>query len=227
MAQTHSPHLAHHFDDLQQQHLSATLGMWLFLATEVLLFGGFFTAYIVYRLSYPDVFAEAAQHLAIPAELPWYLQSLFLGTVNTAVLLTSSLAMALAVHAAQEGKQRRIVGYLAITLGLAAVFLGIKALEYYLKYLEGLAPGFNYTYDGQQPLVAMLFFLLYYIGTGLHAIHMLIGMGVISVIAVMAARKRFAEEYYTPVEMTGLYWHFVDIVWVFLFPLFYLIGLTL
>jgi cytochrome c oxidase subunit 3 len=200
--------------------------MWLFLATEVLLFGGIFTAYIVYRVAYPEVFAEAAHHLAVPEALPWYLQSLFLGTLNTAILLCSSLCVALAIHAAQEGEHKKIAGFLVATIVLGGVFLAIKFLEYYLKYHEGLVPGIAFHYDGLDPSVAQLYFLLYFIGTGLHALHMLIGMGLLAVIAGMAARKQFTADYFTPVEMTGIYWHFVDVVWVFLFPLFYLIGLT-
>jgi cytochrome c oxidase subunit 3 len=219
-------HLAHHFDDMEQQHESATLGMWLFLATEVLLFGGLFTGYIVYRVAYPEVFAEAAHHLAVPEALPWYLQSLFLGTLNTAILLCSSLCVALAGHAAQEEQRWQIVGFLVATIVLGGVFLAIKFLEYYLKYEEGLVPGIAFHYQGLQPNVAQLYFLLYFLGTGLHALHMLIGMGVLAVIAVMAAREQFSAAYFTPVEMSGFYWHFVDVVWVFLFPLFYLIGLT-
>jgi cytochrome c oxidase subunit 3 len=219
-------HLAHHFDSLEQQHESATLGMWLFLATEVLLFGGIFTAYVVYRVAYPEVFAEAAHHLAVPEALPWYLQSLFLGTLNTAILLCSSLLVALAVHAAQEGEDRKIAAFLVATIVLGGIFLAIKFLEYYLKYEEGLAPGVAFHYSGFRPNVAQLYFLLYFAGTGLHAFHMLIGMGLLAVIAVMALRGQFSTDYFTPVEMTGIYWHFVDVVWVFLFPLFYLIGLT-
>lgn len=219
-------HLEHHFADLDQQHESATLGMWLFLATEVLLFGGIFTAYIVYRVSYPQVFAEAAHHLAVPEALPWYLQSLFLGTLNTAILLCSSLCVALAVHALQEDERGQAVRLLVATMVLGSVFLAIKFLEYYLKYTEGLAPGITFHYDGLNPNVAQLYFVLYFAGTGLHALHMLIGLGLLAVMAGMVARGHFASTYFTPLEMTGIYWHFVDVVWVFLFPLFYLIGVT-
>ncbi len=225
MSTQHHPALAHQFDDLGQQYESSTLGMWSFLATEVMLFGGLFTAYIVYRINYPEAFAAATRQLAIPHELPFFLQSIFLGTVNTAVLLCSSLSVALAVHAAQEGKNRRVMWMLVLTLILGATFLGIKGLEYYIKYEEHLIPGLNFRYEGVDPEKVELFFLLYFVSTGLHALHMVIGMGVITVIALMARRGRFSAEYYTPVEITGLYWHFVDVVWVFLFPLFYLIGL--
>lgn len=218
-------HLEHHFDNLEQQHEAATLGMWVFLATEVLLFGGFFLGYAVYRMAYPQAFADATHHLALPEALPWYLKSIFLGTVNTAILLCSSLMVALAVHAAQEGKNRGVVRFLVAAIVLGVLFLFIKGLEYYLKYEEHLVPGLTFSYEGANPLVAQIFFSFYFVGTGLHALHMLIGIGVLAVIAWMSARQHFSAEYYTPVEMAGIYWHFVDVVWVFLFPLFYLMGL--
>lgn len=221
----HNPHLAHHFDDMDQQYEASSLGMWTFLVTEIMLFGALFMAYTVYRFAYPEVFFEASKHLAVPADSPWYLRSIVLGTINTTVLLCSSLSMALAVHAAQTNKQRRLVQMLLLTMLLGAVFLGIKGLEYYLKYEEHLVPGANFVFEGADPLKAQLFFLLYFAGTGLHAIHMIIGLGILATIAWMSRRGRFSADYYTPVEISGLYWHFVDVVWVFLFPLFYLVGL--
>jgi len=204
---------AHQFDDLEQQHESASLGMWAFIATEVMFFGGLFMAYIAYRYSYPDAFAAASRRLE---EL--------LGGINTAVLLTSSLTMALAVHAAQTGRRKPLVAFLLITLLLGVVFMGSKALEYYHEYEEGLVPAFNFTYAGADAQKVQLFFVLYFLMTGLHAIHLTIGIGVILVLALLAWRGRFPPEHATPVEIVGLYWHFVDIVWVFLFPLLYLIA---
>ncbi|MCU0493831.1 MAG: cytochrome c oxidase subunit 3 family protein [Chloroflexaceae bacterium] len=221
----HSPHLAHHFDTLEQQYDAANAGMWLFLATEIMLFGALFVAYAVYRFVYPETFFEASRHLAIPAESPWYLRSVFLGTINTTVLLVSSLTMALAVHAAQTGKRNRLVWLLLATMVLGTVFLGIKGLEYFLKYEEHLIPGPNFIFEQANRNQAQLFFLLYFIGTGLHAVHMVIGLGLLAYLVFQSRKGRFTPEWFTPVEMGGLYWHFVDVVWVFLFPLFYLIGL--
>jgi len=204
---------AHQFDDLEQQHESASLGMWAFIATEVMFFGGLFMAYIAYRYSYPDAFTAASRRLE---EL--------LGGINTAVLLTSSLTMALAVHAAQTGRRKPLAAFLLITLLLGVVFMGIKALEYYHEYEEGLIPAFNFTYAGADAQKVQLFFVLYFLMTGLHAIHLTIGIGVLLVVALLAWRGRFPPERATPVEIVGLYWHFVDIVWVFLFPLLYLIA---
>lgn len=223
--QSHNPRLAHHFDTPAQQYESASLGMWAFLATEAMLFSAFFLAYAVYRFTYPEAFAEASRHLAVPAGSPWYLQSVFLGTVNTTVLLCSSFSMAVAVHAAQTGRRGRIVAMLLLTMLLGAIFLGIKGLEYYLKFIEGLVPGPRFFFEGAYANQAELFFLLYFVGTGLHALHMLIGLGLLAAIAFLAWRRHYSADYFTPVELTGLYWHFVDVVWVFLFPLFYLIGL--
>jgi cytochrome c oxidase subunit 3 len=211
----HSPYLAHHFDNLEQQFESARLGMWAFLATEVMFFGGLIAVYTVYRSLYPEVFAEGSHHL------PW-----LIGAFNTGVLLVSSLCMALAVHAAQVGKRKPLVGYLLLTIVLGSVFLGIKAYEYYDKYHDQLMPifGLPFVWDGDHPERARVFYSLYFAMTGLHALHMVIGIGVLAVLAIMAWRRSFSEEYFTPVEMTGLYWHFVDIVWVFLYPLLYLIA---
>jgi cytochrome c oxidase subunit 3 len=210
----HSPHLAHHFDDVEQQRESTTLGMWAFLVTEVMFFGALFAAYITYNASYGPAFAEAARHLNVP-----------LATLNTGVLLTSSLAMALGVRAAQTGARRATVAYLLLTIVMGAAFLAIKGYEYYSEYQEGLVPlnGFRFTYEGADPRQAQLFFNFYFAMTGLHALHMIIGICVMAVLAFFAWRGRFSPEYYTPVELTGLYWHFVDVVWVFLFPLLYLL----
>jgi len=208
------PHqVAHQFDDAEQQYESSSLGMWLFLAQEVLFFGGVFVAYAVYAYIYADAFEAASNHL-----------DLTLGAVNTVVLIASSLTMAMAVHAAQAGGRSAQMGWLAATIGLGSVFLGIKAYEYTHKFHEGLVPGPLFTFSGPDAPQHELFLSFYFAMTGLHALHMVIGIGILLVLIVLAARRWFGPQYYTPVEMTGLYWHFVDLVWIFLFPLLYLIG---
>ena len=211
--ETHHPHLQHHFDDLEQQFEASALGMWIFLVTEILFFGGLFTAYMIYRMQYPQAFAEASAHLDI-----------VLGGVNTAVLIGSSLTMAMAVWAAQQGRRLPQVGYLLATIGLGLVFLGIKAVEYSHKFHDGLVPGPNFRFDGLDAIHAQLFYSLYFVMTGLHALHMVVGIGIMAVLTWMAWQGRFTKGYHTPVEVSGLYWHFVDIVWIFLFPLLYLID---
>jgi cytochrome c oxidase subunit III len=203
----------HQFDDAEQQYDASTLGMWIFLVTEIMFFGGLFTAYVLYRSLYPNAFGPASNHL-----------DLTLGTINTAVLIASSLTMALAVHASQVGKQRALVIFLLLTMLLGATFLGIKGVEYAHKFEQGLVPGPSFTYSGPDSRQAQLFFSLYFAMTGLHALHMIIGLGVLAVLVVMARRGRFGPAYHTPVEISGLYWHFVDIIWIFLFPLLYLIA---
>jgi cytochrome c oxidase subunit 3 len=175
-------------------------------------FGGIFAVYIIYRYLFPQAFAEASKHLDI-----------VLGSINTAVLLTSSLTMALAVNAIQRGKQRLLVILILVTMVLGMVFLGIKGLEYVQKINENLFPGAMFVYEGSQPLQARVFFSLYFGMTGLHAVHMIIGILVMAILAFLGWRGRFSNESYMPVELAGLYWHFVDIVWIFLFPLLYLI----
>jgi len=209
----HDATVAHHFDDAGQQHEASTLGMWVFLATEVMFFGGIFAAYVVYRTFFPEAFAAASNHLDVR-----------LGTINTAVLIGSSLTMALAVHAGQTGRPRGIVGWLLATIGLGAVFLGIKGWEYAHKFHEHLVPGPHFAWPGADPGHAEIFFGLYFTMTGVHALHMVIGIGLLSWLIRAARRDRFSAAYSTPVELVGLYWHFVDIVWIFLFPLLYLIG---
>ncbi|HEU4345617.1 MAG TPA: cytochrome c oxidase subunit 3, partial [Candidatus Binatia bacterium] len=179
----------------------------------IMFFGGMFLGYAVYRGSFPAVFSDASHHLDVA-----------LGTINTAVLIGSSLTVALAVHAAHEGKGRAVTGFLLLTILLALVFLGIKVTEYYHKYEEQLIPGWNFNYHGEDPRRAAIFFSFYFAMTGMHALHMVIGIGIFLVLVVQAWRGRYSESYYTPVELAGLYWHFVDIVWIFLFPLFYLLG---
>ena len=205
---------AHHFDDAEQQHEASTLGMWLFLVTEVMFFGGVFTVYVAYRSLYPEAFGHASHHLDVR-----------LGTFNTAVLIGSSLTMALAVRAAQLGRRHTlIIGWLLATMLLGSTFLGVKAYEYWHKFHEGLVPGPLFAYAGPDAGQAQLFFSVYFAATGLHALHMVIGLGLLTWLVRQAGRGRFSAAYYTPVELMGLYWHFVDIVWIFLFPLLYLIG---
>jgi cytochrome c oxidase subunit III len=207
--------LAHQFDDLKQQHDSDELGMWLFLSTEIMFFGGLFLAYTIYRTQDEAVFAAASHEL-----------DLFLGALNTVVLLSSSLTMALAVLAAETFKRQKLVVLLAVTMVLGSVFLGIKGIEYYHKYEHGLMPlaGLPFNWQGPSRGHAELFFDLYFLMTGVHALHMLIGLGVLLVLLGKASRGGLLGDFSAPVHLTGLYWHFVDIVWVFLFPLLYLIG---
>jgi cytochrome c oxidase subunit 3 len=209
----HGGALAHQFDDLEQQHEASTLGMWVFLTTEILFFGGLFLGYAVYRGMYSEAFHAASRHLDV-----------VLGTVNTAVLLSSSLAMALAVHATQSGARRKAIVLLLLTIALGSVFLGIKGLEYYHKYQEHFIPGPNFHFEGEDNRHPQIFFSFYFVMTGMHALHMVIGMGLMLVMIQLLRKGRLTPEHFAPVEVTGLYWHFVDIVWVFLFPLLYLID---
>lgn len=207
-----SPALRHQFDDLEQQRDTSILGMWTFLATEVMFFGGVFLGFAVYRMHYTEGFAEAAHHL-----------KMHLGAINTAVLLGSSLTVALAVHAAENGSKRALIRNLVLTMVLGTAFLAIKGYEYYLEYAEGLVPGLNFHYTGPHETQVRLFLAFYFVMTGIHATHMLVGLGIFSVVLVAACRGRYSAEYHNPVEVSGLYWHFVDIVWIFLFPLLYLL----
>ena len=213
MSEHTSPAVAHQFDDAQQQKEAAELGMWAFLLTELMLFGGFFAGYTAYRSSYPEAFVEGSRHLDVT-----------LGAINTAVLICSSLTMALAVHAAQVGKRGAQVLHLILTIVFGAVFLGIKAVEYSHKFHEHLVPGPLFAFDAQFARPAQIFFSLYFMMTGLHALHMVVGMGLMIWMLVWAYNGTLGNGYYSPVEIVGLYWHFVDIVWIFLFPMLYLIG---
>jgi len=204
--------VAHQFDDYEQQKEASTIGMWLFLATEILFFGGLFLGYTVYRGMYPAAYGEASRHLDI-----------VLGTINTGVLLCSSLTMAMAIHEAQVGNRRLVILFLIITMILGAAFLGIKFYEYYQKYVEHLIPGAGFVWEGPDSTHASLFFIFYFVMTGMHAVHMIIGLGVMTVMVILTTRGKFNSIYYSPLELSGLYWHFVDIVWVFLFPLLYLV----
>jgi cytochrome c oxidase subunit 3 len=219
--------LRHHFDTLGQQKAAASLGMWVFIAQEIMFFGGMFTAYLVYRLWYYAGFTAASREL-----------DLVLGGINTAVLIASSLTVAMAVHSAQEGKQRQILWYLGATMVLGVVFLVIKYFEYSSKFelhhahhanaMVRLFPMQGWFYaDGELAPIAnqmRMFMVLYFALTGMHALHMVVGIGLLAVIMNMARKGAFTTRWFTPVEMFGLYWHFVDIVWIFLFPLLYLVN---
>ncbi len=208
----HHPQLQHHFDTMQQQKEASTFGMWLFLLTEVLFFGGIFFAYMLYRMWYFDAFAEASRDL-----------DLMLGGFNTVVLIGSSLTMAFAVRSAQTGSSRGTVRWLILTMILGAVFLGVKVVEYSHKFEVGHVPGPNFHSTSPWAAQEQIFYSLYFTMTGLHAVHMIVGIVILAIITRMAAQGKFNESYHTPVEMTGLYWHFVDLVWIYLFPLLYLV----
>ena len=217
-AETHVEHvdgLAHHFVSLEQQHEASRLGMWAFLATEVMFFGGLFTGYAVYRNMYPEAFRLASHHLDIG-----------LGAANTAILIGSSLTMALAIRAAQVGKRSAQVSNLIATIALGMTFIVIKGFEYHHKWVDHLMPGrgFDVSQFGSEGPHARIFFSFYFVMTGLHAFHMLVGFGLLAWVAARAHRGDFTPKHHSALEMTGLYWHFVDLVWIFLFPLLYLIG---
>jgi cytochrome c oxidase subunit III len=205
-------HLAHHYPNLEQQAHAARLGMWLFLATEILLFGGLFVAYGVYRFLFSETFRLASTLI----ETKW-------GALNTVVLISSSLTVALAHHEAQHGKSRKAALLLFAGVLAGFVFLGVKSIEYGHHIHEGHLPGRYYTYAELQAPGASMFFTLYFLMTGLHGLHVIIGMAVLGFLGVQCLRGVYAGGYSTPVELGGLYWHLVDLIWIFLFPLFYLI----
>lgn len=218
-----NPALLHHFATEEQQKNAASLGMWIFLITEIMFFGGMFCAYLVYRFWYFGDFAAGSSSL-----------NLTLGTVNTIVLIGSSLTVAMAVRCAQVGKQKAVVVYLLLTLILGLAFLGIKAKEYKDKFDEHHIPGeAAFHLEGHVPRHpdipvnqqhAQIYFSLYFAMTGMHALHMIIGVGLFVFLTYKAHRGVYHPGYYTPLENAGLYWHFVDIVWIYLFPLLYLID---
>jgi cytochrome c oxidase subunit III len=217
------PILSQQFDDVEQQSEASTLGMWVFLATEVMFFGGLLTAYAIYRTTADREFALASKELNV-----------LLGCVNTVVLLSSSLTMALAVRAAQLRARPDLVRWLGLTMVLGTAFLGIKAIEWTTDYREHLIPGWNFQvpekqrslveHEGLDPGKMQMFFVLYFFMTGLHAIHLVIGIVLVGVMAWLSWRGWFSGGGATQIEVTGLYWHFIDIVWVFLYPLLYLID---
>jgi cytochrome c oxidase subunit III len=209
----HDPNLQHHFYSMEQQLEASTLGMWVFLVTEIMFFGGMFMAYIVYRITYPEAWLLGSNHLNVS-----------LGALNTAVLICSSLTMVLAVRAAQTGNRGGQILHLILTIVFGSVFLIVKYFEYAEKFEHHLVPGPFFDMALPQANQQQLFFSIYFMMTGIHALHMIVGIGIMLVILAMAIRGRFSPSYYTPVEISGLYWHFVDIVWIFLFPLLYLLG---
>jgi len=209
----HPSFLQHHFFDLDQQRESAKLGMWIFLLTEILFFGGLFVFYAIYRAWHPDIFVNA--HKA----LDWRL-----GGLNTMVLILSSVTMALAIRSIQLDRKKEAARFLIITLLLACVFLVIKYFEYSHKFHLGQLPGKYYTYTGIQGSNPHIFFSVYFALTGLHGIHVTIGICMIAWLIVKTYRGAFSASYYNWIENTGLYWHLVDMIWIFLFPLLYLIG---
>lgn len=218
MADAH-PGLAHHFDTYPQQREAASLGMWLFLVTEIMFFGGFFLAYVIYRWQQPLAFAAGSHELDIN-----------LGAFNTAVLIGSSLTMAFAVRAAQQGKRNGIILFLILTILLGGIFLGVKVVEYSAKFEHHLVPGENFHFVGHDKYAGVdarrvqQFFSLYFAMTGTHALHMIIGIGIMFFMLYRAKKGAYTADNHNFVEGFGLYWHFVDIVWIFLFPLLYLIG---
>ncbi len=205
------PAVAEQFEDAQQQSEASLLGMWTFIATEVLFFGGLFLAYTIYRHFYYADFAIASRHTDV-----------FFGTLNSVIILTSSLTMAFAVQAASENRKKVIMPLIVITMFFGISFLVVKGFEYHKDIAEHLVPGANF--DPTLPPHAQLFFYFYWAMTGLHAVHLIIGLVVLSLMTRMAWCKKFSGEYYAPLEVSGLYWHFVDLVWLFLYPLLYLIN---
>ena len=216
------PRLQHHFESMSQQHEASSLGMWIFLSTEVLFFGGLFLSYGFYRWLYYDAFIAASHH-----------QNIVLGGINTAVLICSSLTVAMSIYFAQRRRQSAVIAMLVLTIILGFAFLGIKAVEYTEHIHHHLFPGphFQFPDDPRTPVdetqfagTGQMFYVLYFFMTGLHAFHMVIGIGIFAWLLLRAMKKEFGPDYYSPLEAGGLYWHFVDIVWIFLFPMLYLIG---
>jgi cytochrome c oxidase subunit 3 len=208
-----SPFLQHHFREMGQQFDAAKIGMWLFLVTEVLLFGGLFVGYGLMHSRHPEAFMAAHHHL-----------DRMMGATNTVILLLSSFTMVMAVWSAQTSRRALTVLFLILTLLCASGFLVIKYFEYSHKFHEGLLPGKYYSHQGDTVPGQFLFFSFYFMMTGLHGIHVLIGMAAITWVLVRAIKGHFSSSYYGPVEITGLYWHLVDLIWIYLFPLMYLIS---
>jgi cytochrome c oxidase subunit III len=225
LPQAHAEHAAHaetyalrvQFDTEEQQKDASTLGMWIFLITEIMFFGGMFAVYTVYRNWYPEVFKVASTSL-----------NQIVGAINTGVLLLSSFTMVMAVRAGQLGQQKMIIWFLILTLLFGGVFLGVKAYEWKEKFDEHHIPGqAEFHLEGISPQEqghAQLFFSIYFAMTGLHALHMVIGVGILLTLIFQAKAGKFTANYYTPVDVSGLYWHFVDVIWIWLFPLLYLID---
>jgi cytochrome c oxidase subunit III len=206
--------LREQFDTEEQQVDASTLGMWVFLITEVMFFGGMFCAYTIYRSSYPNVFGLASSSLNIT-----------IGAINTCVLLVSSFTMVMAVRAGQLGQKKAIIFFLILTMIFGLTFIGIKGIEWHDKYVEHHIPGLGFHLEGTELQgQAQIFFSLYFAMTGLHALHMVVGVGILTFILLQTIRGVYSANYFTPIDIAGLYWHFVDIIWIFLFPLLYLID---
>ena len=204
-------YVSHHFASADQEFDSAKLGMWLFLLTEVLLFSVLFLTYFIYRAWYPEMFDSASSRLS------WQL-----GALNTCFLIMSSLTMALSIRAAQKNQINQTVSLLLGTIVFAIAFLIVKYIEYGSKFSHGIFPGGNFVFPGEHISNEHIYFSIYYLMTGLHVIHVIIGIGLIFWVTIKAAKGYFYSKYYTPLEMVGLYWHLVDLIWIFLFPLLYL-----
>lgn len=209
----HHPHLAHHFKTMDQQFSAAKLGVWLFLATEVLMFGGLFVGYLIFHAKFPEMFAEGATFL------DWKL-----GAFNTIVLLISSFTMAISIHYAQVGKNDKAFWCMAMTLICGFIFLCVKYVEYTHKFEHGLYPGQFFTYEHAHHANLAMYFSFYFVMTGVHGSHVIIGMCLIAWSMFRLKRGDFSPTYYTFIEGTGLFWHLVDLIWIFLFPLLYLVG---
>ncbi len=210
------PIVSGHYVNREQQNETAFIGMWLFLVQEIMFFGGLFVAYAVYRFKYPITWYESSAHL-----------NYWMGTGNTVVLLVSSVTMACTVYATQSGKRQMQLWNFAFTIALGITFLVVKYFEYKEKWVHGLVPGLNWNPDVlgfTDPARAQLYFILYFIMTGMHAFHMIIGIALAGIFWYLCFRREYGPNKYLPVELFGFYWHFVDIVWVFLFPMLYLIS---
>ena len=226
-AHAHPAYLRHHFETVEQQREAASFGMWVFLLTEVMFFGGMFMAYLIYRNWYHAAFVAGSNTLNIA-----------LGTANTAILICSSLTMAMAVYSAEMRRKKSLVVYLILTITLGLAFLGIKAVEYKEKFELHHVPGPNFSIESfvhptNPKAIALapdmaektqVYFSLYFAMTGMHALHMIIGISILLILVYRASRGAYTEGHMSTIENFGLYWHFVDIVWIFLFPLLYLIS---
>ncbi len=202
-----------HYAELEQQREASSLGMWVFLVTEAMFFGGMITGYVVYREAYPAAFQAGSVYMLFMA-----------GTVNTALLLTASLCVALAVHAAKMDNRKMLVLCLVAAMFLGICFVSVKGYEYWDHWVEHKVPGHSFQWDGPDPRHVEMFFIMYFFLTGFHALHMLIGITAVGIVAYYAYRGRYTPAYHNPVENVALYWHFVDIVWIFLYPMLYLMG---
>jgi len=208
----HEHHHAHHFESNEHEYTTSKQGVWVFLVTEILMFGGLFVAYAIYHSMYPEVFKAGSKFV------DWRM-----GATNTVVLITSSLTMALGIYYIQKGRNKIAAANLAFTLLCGAMFMVIKYFEYSHKLHEGLAPSRYFSYEGEMVPNGMLYFGFYYTMTGLHGLHVLVGMGLITWCLIRTLRGDFEPKYYTAVEGVGLFWHLVDLIWIYLFPMFYLL----